>query len=1266
MNAQTAAVSQADATDATLAVEARFLAGGGESGARMRAVDWSRTALGPPEHWPRSLKTIVRMMLDSRYAMWMLWGPELTFFCNDAYLPTVGIRRDWVMGARSDKVWAEIWADISPRIEQVLKRGESTWDEGLLLFLERSGFPEETYHTFSYSPVYDDDSRIAGMLCVVTEVTERVLGERGLTVLRDLATRTPRASSVSESLERLMGVLERVPLDVPFASLYLVDETRACLKLSAQFGHVPEALRMVERPLDAGNGDVVSEVLRDGQTQVIDLGRDPGSSASPLWPDPVTRAVVQPVQGAKAQAAAVLIMGASPRRQLDDNYRRFFELVGGQFASVLADAQAYENERQRAEALAALDRAKTKFFSNVSHEFRTPLTLMLGPLEEALAETPPNQAMRERLQLAQRNALRLLRLVNSLLDFSRIEAGRMQAAYEPTDMGTLTQDLASNFRSAIERAGLRLTVNAAPLPAPVFLDREMWEKIVLNLLSNAYKFTLQGQIEVRVGAQDSVAVLEVIDTGIGVPEEALPRLFERFYRVDQSGGRTHEGSGIGLALVQELVRLHGGSITVESRLGTGTTFRVEVPFGSVHLPAEKVRTAGTAIAGTSATAYVQEALRWEGDPDAPPVVVPEPLADRRFASTFGARVLLADDNRDMRAYVAGLFSPNYRVEAVSDGEALIEAARRERPDVIVSDVMMPRLDGFGLIQALRRDENLRDLPVILLSARAGEEARIEGLDAGADDYLVKPFSARELLARVGALLERTRLHRQIVEEQRVAQASAQRRTAQFETLLIEAPLGVYLLDSELRIREVNPTARPVFGDIPQLVGADFRAVLRRLWEPAFAEEVIAIFERTLATGEPYFMPERIEKRADRQAIEAYEWQINRIPLPEGDWGVVCYFRDISQQVRVRLQLENADRQKDEFLAMLAHELRNPLAPIRTASELLKRTQQPDERAQTAIDIVKRQVNHLTRLVDDLLDISRITRARIELKRRDVSLGDIVSQALETVEPMLREKHHHVSTTADLTPLVVNGDPARLVQCVANLLTNAIKYTDPDGVIRIETRTEGDEAVISVTDNGTGIAADLLPQIFDLFVQSKRTLDRAQGGLGIGLSVVKRLVEMHGGSVTASSAGIGQGATFTIRLPRVTHKAVAEPNVGAPRAPARRTLVVDDNHDAAESLAMLLSLDGHEVQAVFSAEEALKRAQSFQPQVMLLDIGLPGMDGYEVARRVRALDGGAQIRLIALTGYGQNDDRQRALAAGFDEHLVKPVEPEKLAQTLARS
>jgi signal transduction histidine kinase/DNA-binding response OmpR family regulator len=656
-------------------------------------------------------------------------------------------------------------------------------------------------------------------------------------------------------------------------------------------------------------------------------------------------------------------------------------------------------------------------------------------------------------------------------------------------------------------------------------------------------------------------------------------------------------------------------------------------------------------------------MAWDAGPGT--TAVDARRSDHRFVATFGARILLADDNADMRGYFASLLTPDYRLEAVTDGEAALAAARRERPELIVSDVMMPRLDGFGLIKALRADPSLRDIPVILVSARAGEESRIEGLDAGADDYLVKPFSARELLARVGAMLERTRLHALVVDEQRHAREAAQLRSQQFKTLIDEAPMGVFLVDSDLRIREVNPTARPGFG-LPDPIGVDFREVVRRHWDKAYAEELIATFEHTLATGEPFHMPERVEKRADRQVIEAYEWRISRIPLPEGGFGVVSYFRDISQQVQARMALETADRQKDEFLAMLAHELRNPLAPIRMASELLTRTRQPDDRAQSAIDIVKRQVSHLTRLVDDLLDISRITRSRIELRRQDVVLAEVIAQALETVEPLVREKRHHVTTTSGIEPLVVNGDPSRLVQCVANLLTNAIKYSDAEGRIHIESHAQGTEAVVTISDNGTGIAPDLLPHIFDLFVQSKRTLDRSQGGLGIGLSVVKRLIEMHGGSVSAHSGGAGHGATFTIRLPRVARSGTAATEVSMPLVAGKRALVVDDNRDAAESLAMLLTLDGHTVEAVFSAEEALERIPVFRPEVMLLDIGLPRMDGYEVARRVRALPGGGQIRLIALTGYGQTEDRRRALAAGFDDHLVKPVEPVRLAQSLARN
>ena len=478
--------------------------------------------------------------------------------------------------------------------------------------------------------------------------------------------------------------------------------------------------------------------------------------------------------------------------------------------------------------MAELDRAKTAFFSNVSHEFRTPLTLMLGPLEAALADgrIPPEQ--RKHLELAQRNAERLRKLVNSLLDFSRIEAGRVQASYESTDLAALTRDLASTFRSAMEKAELEFVVDCAALDEPVFVDREMWEKIVLNLLSNAFKFTLKGGVTVRLARDGAHALLEVVDTGVGVPAHELPRLFQRFYRVEGAQGRTHEGSGIGLALVQELIKQHGGTIAASSELERGTTFAVRIPFGTAHLPGERIKARqGPSSTAIGAQAFVQEALRWlqNGPGDATTTLATLAATstdekDRRFAATFGSRIVLADDNSDMRGYMRELLAPYYDVEALADGEQALAAARRERPDLILSDVMMPRLDGFGLLGAIRADEALGSVPVVLLSARAGEEARIEGLDAGADDYLIKPFSARELLARVGALLELTQMRRAAEEAFRL-------RTAQFETLLMEAPLGVYLIDADFRIREANPTARETFGNPPDLIGSDFDATIHR-------------------------------------------------------------------------------------------------------------------------------------------------------------------------------------------------------------------------------------------------------------------------------------------------------------------------------------------------------------------------------------------------------------------------------------------------------
>ncbi len=1245
-----------------------FLQGGGEMGARMRAFDWSRCTIGAPASWPQSLKTIVRVMLDSRYAMWMLWGPQKTFFCNDAYLPTVGLKRDWVLGSPADDVWAEIWPDIGPRIEQVLQHGQATWDEALLLFLERSGFTEESYHTFSYSPVYDDENRIAGMLCVVTEVTERVIGERRLRMLHDLAARATGSIGIDETCRLACQVLEDHGVDVPFAALYLGGSDGTPLRRAAATAHA----QSLAISLDGAAADSpwpVRALLDTQTTQTLHgLPKHGIQVAAGPWPDVVQQALLLPLKAGGAGLAGFLVAGCSPRQRFDDKSHSFFELVAGQIDAAIADAQAYEAERRRAEALAELDRAKTTFFSNVSHEFRTPLTLLLGPLEEAIVNDRVPDAVRERLELAQRNAVRLQRLVSSLLDFSRIEAGRANAYYESTDLAALTRDLASTFRSAMERAGLDFTVDCPPLAEPAFVDREMWEKIVLNLLSNAFKFTLEGHVAVRLHADDGHALLEVRDSGSGIPAHELPRLFERFHRVEGTRSRTHEGSGIGLALVTELVKLHGGRIEVDSVIGQGSCFRVCIPLGSAHLAADRIRGGSVESAPNLAAArsYVDEALRWLPDADGAGAAPVQLLAgdllaptDRRFATAFGARVLLADDNADMRIYVRELLAPYYVVEAVADGVQALAAARREIPELIVSDVMMPRLDGFGLLAAVRADEALRSVPVVLLSARAGQEARIEGLDSGADDYVIKPFSARELLARLGSLLELRRMRRDADEAFRL-------RTAQFETLLNEAPLGVFVLDAQLRFREANPTAVATFDGMPGLIGMDFGEAVRRLWPAPLADEAVERVRGTLATGESYHTPEWSGTRLTRGQTEHYEWQINRIPLPDGGLGVVSYFRDVSPQVRARTLLQAADRQKDEFLAMLAHELRNPLAPIRNAGEILSRVCDGNQRALQAVGIVQRQVANLTRLVDDLLDVSRITRGRVELQIGPVPLADVVAQAVETVEHLLRDKRHDLSITTHGAVRVL-GDPARLVQCVSNLLNNAAKYTDAGGRIALEVREQGDVAVLVVADNGMGIPKELQDSVFDLFVQGDRTLDRALGGLGIGLSVVKRLVEMHGGSVSVSSPGFGGGSVFEVRLPLLKNGAARDAVLPAVRVRPGRILVVDDNVDAADSLAMILSLDGHQVRCAYAAREAIALARSFQPDVALVDIGLPEMDGYQLAGLLRSAPDTSRIRLLALTGYGR---QQPGADAGrderFDGYLVKPPELPALHQALARA
>ena len=581
--------------------------------------DWAATPLGPAVAWPDSLKAVVRILLTSRFPMWMAWGPELIVLYNDAYRrTTLGKKHPRALGKPAAQVWHEIWNDIGPRIQQVMESGEASWDETLRLILERNGYPEETYHTFSYSPLSGPDGRIAGMLCVVMEDTVRVIGERQLASLGTLAEALAGAISrqdVFSAFER--GLAHQK--DMPCTMTYLLDEEGTHLKLVARTGidagH--PAASLVIDPVQNPATWPINEILSSNRGVTVDnlLELFPDLPHG-CWDRPPARARLVPIarQG-QEKPFGIFIAALNPYRQFDAFYEGFLDLITGQIAASITNANAYEQERKRAEELAELDRAKTTFFSNVSHELRTPLTLILGPIEDALTnQSPPSP---KSLEMLHRNALRLLKLVNGLLDFVRIEVGKQNATFEPTDISAFTAQLASVFRSAVERAGLQLIVDCPPLPEPVYVDREMWEKIILNLLSNALKSTFEGEIRVTVQSAGDQVQISVADTGTGISENDLPNLFQRFRRIDGARRRSHEGSGIGLALVQELVEMHGGSIHVRSKVDVGTEFTLTLPFGRAHLSRGRVVSDGVAESSLqgSTVAYVQEAMGWLGDAD---------------------------------------------------------------------------------------------------------------------------------------------------------------------------------------------------------------------------------------------------------------------------------------------------------------------------------------------------------------------------------------------------------------------------------------------------------------------------------------------------------------------------------------------------------------------------------------------------------------------------------------------------------------------------
>jgi len=1165
-----------------------------EMARRFREFNWSATPIGPVECWPESWRNAVQIILDSSFPTALAIGREqLIYFYNDAFIPLAGASRHPAgLGLPVPVAWKEIWEEIlSPRFAHTLSTGEPTGEADLLMPLERSGYLEETYLTFSFAALRDDHNQPNGIFCTAIENTARVIAERQINCLRALAARSSFAETPEAACQSAVATLEGNPRDLPFALLYLLDRNGKQAHLAGTAGLISTP-RGVKTTVDLVDGAACT-IARVAATRTALLIDD----VQPLIQGLVRTPEVTPQQALALPVlnpggehlAAILIAGVNPMRPLEES-RAFHELVVSHLETSISSARAKQHVRERAQALAELDRAKTVFFSNISHELRTPLTLLLAPLDDVLARTTLEDADRGLLEIARRGGARLLKLVNSLLEFSRIEAGRIEASYEATDLASLTTDLASVFRSAFERGGVALNIDCPKLPEDVYVDRDMWEKIVLNLVSNAFKFTFKGEVRIAQQALPDHIQLQVSDTGCGVAAEDVPRLFERFFRGRTAQARTHEGSGIGLSLVQELVKLHGGSVEAHSEIGVGTTITLQIPRGSAHLPAERLGSVRTlASARIGAFPFVEEAMGWlpdvgalavhEPTPGGEPMSGSEPLPGQEFPQTtpVAERILIVDDNADMRGYLCRLLGARWQVETAQDGAVALERIRQHAPDLVIADVMMPVLDGFGLLNAIRTNEGSEKLPVMLLSARAGEEASSEGLRAGADDYVIKPFSARELLARVESRLAQARLN-----------------------------------------------------------------------------------------------------AAERHARET---------------------------------AEQANRARDVFFTMLSHELRTPLMAVLAWTALLKDNRLDPSEAVHALELIERNARVQRRLVDDLLDISRIVTGRLRIDPRPVtSLAQMVGIVVDSFRPAALAKNLTVETALETGAGVVNGDSERLQQVVWNLLSNAIRFTPPGGRIHLRYARRGDHVELLVRDSGQGIAPEALPHLFERYWQGHHGERRSQG-LGLGLAISHRIIALHGGNIAAASDGEGHGATFTVTLPlysidseqipptdhetatadleataqsnaRMLDAATSELEAASSTAylhelpmksddrstpNALRILLVEDHDGVAKACRRLLTSHGHFVVCVPSLAAATMVAERATFDVAICDLSLPDGNGTELLSRMRSrfarLGGNGQLPAIAISGSVYDEDVARSLEAGFATHLAKPFDEEALLKAV---
>ncbi|MGZ8320151.1 MAG: ATP-binding protein [Telluria sp.] len=784
--------------------------GEGELVRLVNELDWENTPMGAIGTWPESVRGAVSIALESTLQMAILAGPELTYIYNDAYKSIFGDKHPQALGKSLWTVWPEATESLEALLSPVIESGRAVRHDDMPLLLERHGYPEECYFTFSYSALRTGD-RIDGVFVSALETSERVIYERRLRTLGALATcvASLRGENPYGALVAALGANRH---DIPCAALYLADAGAAEARLMLQTADSEHAMRLCEAVRDdteASAQSPVARALATGLAQEFDAAAmlAPGKNARAA-PEAPRRAIAFPlVVPGERRPRAVFVVAANPRQALDAAQRTFLDFVAGHVTTAIANLEAERIERERLAAMEALDRQKSQFFADASHELRTPLALILGPLESLLHEQrgqlPPGLC--EPLLMARRNAQRMKRLVNSMLDFARIEGGAAATSLAPVDLSALTLGIAAMFRSAFAASGVEFAASVPARPVSALADPEMWEKIVVNLLSNALKFTPAGRVEVLLEEEGAMVLLAVRDTGTGIAQQDLPHIFDRFYRGRHDSAHAEaEGSGLGLAMVAQLARLMGGSVQATSEQGTGSCFTVRIA-------------ANGAAAAESAAPWPLPAAR------AGSAAIP---ADALLASAGRAgqgaglhQVLVIDDNEDIVLHLKRVLEPEARIESAGNALAGLDAIRRLVPDIVLLDVMMPGMSGFELLRIIRADDAIQSIPVIVLSAHAGEEARLEALAAGADDYMVKPFSARELAAMVRSHISLVRIRRSAVEREARLLTEIDQARNDLESIIERTSDAFVSVDHDMRVVALNDvTARILERDRAALVG----------------------------------------------------------------------------------------------------------------------------------------------------------------------------------------------------------------------------------------------------------------------------------------------------------------------------------------------------------------------------------------------------------------------------------------------------------------